>query len=344
MTRCRSPRTSTPPWSRWTRPPRATPTSTRGRPRSTSSTPTAWSASDRCTSGGAGVFPAPPPRAGQPKSVSEDAPRAARRDDLGAGPGGPGRRRSPATALQAPADQTPARCTSTVASTACLGSVRELRALVNPAGDEEIAMRPDEELLGVVVHSGLVLARSQDVVAALRRITAFPAGLSLDAVVLAREVSAEAANRREREATTQREAQVAGGREREATAQQESKAAAQWEGTAAAERERLRKQARTEQRYLPQFQEGDTLRLALLTPVGDAQWLDAYQSTSSRTEDRYRLEASYWVTPLPRDGLLTLVCAWPEIGLPEALTDVVLPDLAVRAVGTRALWDVAEDF
>jgi hypothetical protein len=224
-----------------------------------------------------------------------------------------------------------------------LGSTRELRALVNPAGDEEIAMRPDEELLGVVVHSGLVLARSQDVVAALRRITAFPAGLSLDAVVLAREVQAEAADRREREATTQREAEVAERREREATAQQESKAAAQWEGTAAAERERLRKRARTEQRYLPQFQEGDTLRLAVLTPVGDAQWLDAYQSTSSRTEARYRLEASYWVTPLPRDGLLTLVCAWPEIGLPEVLTDVVLPDLAVRAVGARALWDVAED-
>jgi hypothetical protein len=40
-----------------------------------------------------------------------------------------------------------------------LGSARELRALVNQAGDEEIVMRPDEELLGVVVHSGLVLAR-----------------------------------------------------------------------------------------------------------------------------------------------------------------------------------------
>jgi hypothetical protein len=65
-------------------------------------------------------------------------------------------------------------------------SARELRGLVNPADDEEIAMRPDEELLGVVVHSGLVLARSQDVVAALRRITAFPAGLSLDAAVPAR--------------------------------------------------------------------------------------------------------------------------------------------------------------
>jgi hypothetical protein len=204
-------------------------------------------------------------------------------------------------------------------------------------------MRPDEELLGVVVHSGLVLARGQDMVAALRRITAFPAGLSLDAVVLARAVHAEAAHRRERAATTHREAEIAERRAREAAAQQDSKAAAQWEGTAAAERERLRKRAITEQRYLPQFEEGDTLRLVVLTPAGDAEWLDAYQSTSSRTEERYRLEASYWVTPLPMDGLLTLVCAWPEIGLPEALTDVVLPDLAIRAAGARALWDVAKD-
>ena len=45
--------------------PQGYPTSIRGRPRSSSSTPTAWSASDRCTAGGAGVFPAPPPGAGQ---------------------------------------------------------------------------------------------------------------------------------------------------------------------------------------------------------------------------------------------------------------------------------------
>ena len=204
-------------------------------------------------------------------------------------------------------------------------------------------MRPDEELLGVVVLSGLVLARSHDVVAALRRITAFPAGLSLEAVVLARDVCAEAAGRRERETTVQQEAEAAARREREATAQQESEAAAGWEGTAAAERERLRKQAMIEQRFLPKFDEGDTLRLGVVTSFGDVQWLDAYQSTSSSTEDRYRLEASYWLTPLPRDGLLPLVCAWPEIGLPETLTDAILPDLAVRAAGTQALWDVAED-
>jgi hypothetical protein len=121
-------------------------------------------------------------------------------------------------------------------------------------------MRPDEELLGVVVHSGLVLARSQDVVAALPRITAFPAGLSLDAVVLARDVHAEAAGRRERETTVQREAKAAERRERETTAQQESKAAAGWEGTAAAERERLRKQAMIERRFLAKFDKGDTFR------------------------------------------------------------------------------------
>jgi hypothetical protein len=205
-------------------------------------------------------------------------------------------------------------------------------------------MRPDEELLGVVVHSGVVLARSQDVVAALRRITAFPAGLSLDAVVLARDVHAEAAGRRERETSVQRAAVAAERQGQETAAQQESGAAAGWEGTAAAERERLRKQAMIDRRFLAKFDEGDTLRLAVLASFGDVQWLDAYQSTSSSTEDRYRLEASYWVTPLPGDGLLPLVCAWPEIGLPETMTDVVLPDLAVRAAGTQALWDVAKDF
>jgi hypothetical protein len=56
-----------------------------------------------------------------------------------------------------------------------------------------------------------------------------------------------------------------------------------------------------------------------------------------------RLGDGLWPTPLPVDGLLTLVCAWPEIGLPETRTDIILPDLAVRAVETFPLWDFAED-
>jgi hypothetical protein len=208
---------------------------------------------------------------------------------------------------------------------------------------QEVAMGPDDELLGVVVHSGLVLGRSKDVVAALRRITAFPSGLVLDAVVLARDIHAQAAGRRQHAAIAHRRAAATAQREDEATAQHDTEAAARREGAAAAERHHALEQARIEWRYLPSFDEGDVLRLGITTPAGAAQWLDVYASWSSESEDRYRLEAAYWLTPLPADGLLSLVCAWPEIGLPEILTDIVLPDLAVRAAETFPLWDAAQD-
>jgi hypothetical protein len=208
---------------------------------------------------------------------------------------------------------------------------------------QEVAMRPDEELLGVVVHSGLMLSRSKDVVVAVRRITAFPSGLALDTVVLARDVHAEAAGRREQTASAQRRAAELAQREDEAAAQHDSEAAAQREGTAAAERHHALQQAMIERRYLPSFDEGDSLRLGVTTPAGAARWLDAYASSSSKTEGHYRLEAAYWLTPLPVDGLLTLVCAWPEIGLPETQTDLILADLAVHAAEAFPLWDFAED-
>jgi hypothetical protein len=208
---------------------------------------------------------------------------------------------------------------------------------------QEVAMGPDEELLGVVVHSGLVLGRSKDVVVAVRRITAFPGGLALDTVVLARDIHAEAAGRREQAASAHRRTAEMAQREDEAVAQHDSEAAAQREGSAAAERHHALQQAMIEGRYLPSFDEGDRLRLGVTTPAGQARWLDAYASSSSRTEGHYRLEAAYWLTPLPVDGLLTLVCGWPEIGLPETQTDLVLPELAVRAAAAFALWDFAED-
>jgi hypothetical protein len=204
-------------------------------------------------------------------------------------------------------------------------------------------MGPDEELVGVVVHSGLVLGRGRDVVVAIRRITAFPSGLALDTVVLARDIHAEAAGRREQAASAHRRAAEMAQREDEAAAQQDSQAAAQREGPAARERHHALKQAMIERRYLPSFGEGDSLRLGATTPAGEARWLDAYASSSSRTEGHYRLEAAYWLTPLPVDGLLTLACAWPEIGLPETQTDLILPDLAVRAAEAFPLWSLAED-
>jgi hypothetical protein len=208
---------------------------------------------------------------------------------------------------------------------------------------QEVALGPDEELLGVVVHSGLVLGRSKDVVVAVRRITAFPSGLALDTVVLARDIHAEAAGRREQAASAQRQAAEMAQREDEAAAQQDSEAAAQREGSAAAERHHALQQAMIERRHLPSFAEDDRLRLGVTTPAGEARWLDAYASSSSKRESHYRLEAAYWLTPLPVEGLLTLVCGWPEIGLPETQTDLILPELAVRAAAAFALWDFAED-
>lgn len=120
-------------------------------------------------------------------------------------------------------------------------------------------------------------------------------------------------------------------------------AVARREGAAAAERHHAVEQARIERRYLPSFDEGDLLRLGITTPAGQARWFDAYASSSSESEDHYRLEVAYWVTPLPVDGLLSLVCGWPEIGLPEIQTDIILPDLGVRAAETFPLWDAAED-
>ena len=120
-------------------------------------------------------------------------------------------------------------------------------------------MGPDGELIGVVVHSGLVLGQSKDVVAAVRRITAFPGGLVLDTVVLARDIGAEAAGRREHAATARRRAAETAQRKDAAAAQDDSEAAAQWEGTAAAERHHARMAAMIDRRYLPSFDEGDIL-------------------------------------------------------------------------------------
>jgi hypothetical protein len=205
-------------------------------------------------------------------------------------------------------------------------------------------MEPDEERIGVVVHSGLVLVRGMGAVAALRRITAFPDGLCLDATVLALDVHAEAAGRREREAAVHREEEAAARQELETTAREQRDELAGKEGRAAARREHLRNQAAIERRSLPRFDEGDTLRLAVLTRGGGTTWLDPYRSTSSSSEDRYRLDASFWTSPLPEDGLLSLASAWPEIGLPETQTDVVLPELAARAAQAQALWATPRDW
>src|SRR5213078_3503241 len=115
------------------------------------------------------------------------------------------------------------------------------------------------------------------------------------------DVHAEAAGRREHAATAHRRAAGTAQREDEAAAQHKSEAAAQWEGTAAAERQHARTADMIVRRYVPSFDEGDILRLGITTSADETRWLDAYKPSSSKTEDHYRLEAAYWLTPLPID-------------------------------------------
>ena len=200
----------------------------------------------------------------------------------------------------------------------------------------------EEELLGVVVHGGLVLARNEGAVAALRRITAFPTGLTLDAVVLARGIHAEAARRRHHEAVVEQAAKAESRREHEATAEHDREALAQRRGPAAVGRERSRAQELIERGDLREFDEGDVLRLGVLAPRDVTRWLDVQDIRRVESAEQLRLEASYWLAPLPEDGLLTVACAWPEIGLDLSLTDLFLADLRQRAAGVRSLWDASQ--
>jgi hypothetical protein len=93
----------------------------------------------------------------------------------------------------------------------------------------------DGELLGVVVHSGLVLGRSGDVVAAIRRIMHSPEGwpwtpLSWLATSMPKPQVDKSTQQRPTDGLRKRP------NGRTAAAQHDSEAATQWEGTAAAER------------------------------------------------------------------------------------------------------------
>jgi hypothetical protein len=50
------------------------------------------------------------------------------------------------------------------------------------------------------------------------------------------------------------------------------------------------------------------------------------------------LDQSYWVSPLPPEGPMTFVLAWPAFGMPESRTD--LDSAAIRAAAERShvLW------
>ncbi|MEU4744839.1 hypothetical protein AB0G02_30855 [Actinosynnema sp. NPDC023658] len=95
-------------------------------------------------------------------------------------------------------------------------------------------------------------------------------------------------------------------------------------------------------RRLPAFDEGMDLRLGRVDDTGRAHWEHpAFHSSSSGDHFEGRSgpvhDFTYRLPPLFDE--VTLVLAWPEIGFPETLVTVALPDRATVDRATRSIWD-----
>jgi hypothetical protein len=167
---------------------------------------------------------------------------------------------------------------------------------------------PPDELIGVVVHQGVLLARGDSIAVGLRCVTAFPTGLALAVAVRGRERAAQLAHARQH-----------------------------------AELERLQRAEQASMRHHPDPFDADDLtglQLAALDQDEQPQRLLMAGGETSIGDD-YSGDVTYFISPLPRDGTLTLVCSCPELGLAETRTQLELPDLAARAAGAFSLWDSA---
>ena len=78
------------------------------------------------------------------------------------------------------------------------------------------------------------------------------------------------------------------------------------------------------------------IRTLIASPSGGEADLVLFQQGGGG-DDR-SVEHDYWVAPLPPDGPVTFVLAWPAFGMPEART--VLPGDIIRAAADRSqlLW------
>jgi hypothetical protein len=160
------------------------------------------------------------------------------------------------------------------------------------------------ETLGVLAHPGGMLVERPELTVGLLRATAGPAALEIELV---------ARRPPDRRTALERQADIRAGRD----------------GVTAAER-----------RLLPDNDEGMELRFAQLDDDGRARWAYPIQSASSSGWSDGRagpsLRALYQLPPVFGAG--SFVLAWPEIGFPETVIRLALPDRATVDRGTVGIW------
>jgi hypothetical protein len=79
----------------------------------------------------------------------------------------------------------------------------------------------------------------------------------------------------------------------------------------------------------------DMRTMSWMTGAADPELMLVQEGGGGNEEN---VDQSYWVSPLPPDGPVTLILAWPGFGMPESRT--VVDGAAIRAAGGRSelLW------
>jgi hypothetical protein len=165
--------------------------------------------------------------------------------------------------------------------------------------------------LGVVAHRGGLLVRRPELTVGVVQAVSRPSGLRIE-LIARRPV--------DRRDTTERQRDIRFRRD--------------WPLTA------------TPRVLLPEFDEGEDLRLGWLDEAGCAHW-ELPTSLSSWTGDSYEgfdgpsWRLAYDLPPLFDE--VSIVLAWPEIGFGESVVKIALPDRATVDRATTSIWEALFD-
>jgi hypothetical protein len=162
---------------------------------------------------------------------------------------------------------------------------------------------PPGDEVGMLALSSFVLARTPEVVVAVRGMTSYSDGLHIAVVVIFADHA-----RAEDLAYSLQEYSRSPGRFRVGLAFADGR------------------KATSGQRDAPDVEEQANVQLKLL----------------SSSQQGLQWTGEYWLWPLPPAGPLIVGCRWPDRGIPETLVQIDPAPLLTAAAASRSVWEVTE--
>jgi hypothetical protein len=162
---------------------------------------------------------------------------------------------------------------------------------------------PPADEVGMLALSSFILARTPEVVVAVRGMTSYSDGLHLAVVVIFADHA-----RAEDLAYSLQEYSRSPGRFRVGLAFSDGR------------------KATSGQRDAPDVEEQANVQLKLL----------------SSSQHGLQWTGEYWLWPLPSAGPLIVGCRWPDRGIPETLVQIDPTPLLTASAASRSVWEVTE--